>query len=119
MQKVTSILVLVILAGFFSVSLFAHENCGMMRTTKTASHCGMEMSEMDCCAGSKECVIVAIHPVASAPLNKVDVQKDITTTLLIDQDLGIEIDIEFNSVDYTNDLSPPDIYSGFLTPLLV
>jgi hypothetical protein len=119
MQKVTSISVLVILASFFTVSLFAHENCGMIRITENASHCGMKMAEMDCCAGSQECVTVAIHLVASAPLNKVDVQKDVTSTLLNDQNFDILIELEFNFIELTSNLSPPDIFSGFLTPLLV
>ena len=118
MKKVISIFVLAIFMSFYAVSLFAHENCGMLRTSKTATHCGMEMSEMNCCGDAKECVTVVIHPVSSAPLNKVEVQKDITIDIIIDQTVSFVFNVEFLTIKHTNNLSPPDIYLGFQTPLL-
>lgn len=91
----------------------------MLRKSKTATHCGMEMSAMNCCGDAKECVTVVIHPVSSAPLNKVEVQKDITIDIIIDQTVSFAFDVEFQTIEYTNNLSPPDIYLGFQTPLLV
>ena len=119
MKKVISIFTLTVLISFYAVSLFAHENCGMMRTSDTASHCDMDMADMDCCSGTKECVTVAFHPVSSAPLNKVDVQKDITIDIFIGNSVIIEIPTEYSEIELTSSLPPPDIYLGFQTPLLV
>ena len=118
MKKVISIFTLVVLVGFYAVSLFAHENCGMLRTTETASHCGMDMADMDCCSGAKECVTVALHPVSSAPLNKVEVQKDITSEVLVSHSIFFEVATEYSEIELTKSSPPPDIYLGFQTPLL-
>lgn len=118
MKKVISIFTLTILIGFYAVSLFAHENCGMMATTDTASHCGMDMADMDCCSGTNECVTVALHPVSSAPLNKVEVQKDITIDIFVGNAISFELPTEYSEIELTNNSPPPDIYLGFQTPLL-
>lgn len=118
MKKVISIFTLTVLIGFYAVSLFAHENCGMMRTTETASHCGMDMADMDCCSGANECVTVVLHPVSSAPLNKVEVQKDITIDILVSNSEFFELPAINLEIELTNNSPPPDIYLGFQTPLL-
>jgi hypothetical protein len=117
--KILSILVLLLFAVSYATPFFAQENCDMPESTSSALHCEMDMSDMDCCEFVTECVTVQFYPISSAPINKVELQKDLTINYIVSYiDIFVFSD-ESSYLQTNNDLYCLDIHPGFQTPLLV
>ena len=77
------------------------------------------MAEMGCCETMTECVVVHIHPIASAPLNKVGLQNDLMVEYSISYTDNFDL-FDFNSFFHVSDeLCSFDSHPGFQTPLLI
>lgn len=118
-NKILTILVLLVFASSYAMPFFAQENCDMPESTNPVLHCDMDMADMACCEAVTECVIVPFQPITSAPINKVELQKDITVNYIVLYTDNLDL-IEEHSILQLNDkLFFLDIYLGFQTPLLV
>jgi len=117
--KIVSVIVLLLFASSFATPFFEQENCDMPEATNSALHCDMDMSDMDCCEAMTECVVVVVFPIVSAPLNKVELQKDLIVDYFISYNDNLELFEEFSFIQNNNDLSCLEIHPGFQTPLLV
>ncbi len=117
--KILSILVLLLFAVSYAAPFFAQENCDMPESTNSALHCDMNMSDMDCCEAVTECVTVPFYPISSAPINKVELQKDLTIDYIFSYTYIFDSSEELSYLQINNDLSCLDIHPGFQTPLLV
>ena len=119
MKRVISIVVLSIFASSYVLPFLAHENCNRPNCAKNSAHCYTEMANMDCCNSNNGCITVPIHPITVAPINIVDIQKDITIDFTASRTIQFKILTDVSAIELNSDLSPPDIHSGFQTPLLV
>ena len=117
--KLLSVIVLLLFASSFARPLFVQENCDMPEVTNSALHCDMDMSDMDCCEAMTECVVVVMFPIVSAPLNKVELQKDLIVDYFISYTDNLELFEDFSFIQKNTELSCLDIHPGFQTPLLV
>ena len=117
--KIVSVIVLLLFASSFASPFFEQENCDMPVTTNSALHCDMDMSDMDCCEAVTECVTVLFHPITSAPLNKVELQKDLIVDYFISYTENFEIFEEFSFIQENTEISCLEVHPGFQTPLLV
>ena len=117
--KILSVIVLLLFASSFAMPFFEQENCDMPEVKNSALHCDMDMSEMDCCETVTECVTVPFHPITSAPLNKVEVQKDLIVDYFISNADKFKLFEESLDIQENNELSCLEIHPGFQTPLLI
>lgn len=117
--KILSVIVLLLFASSFAMPFFEQENCDMPVATNSALHCDMDMPDMDCCEAIIECVVVVVLPIVSAPLNKVELQKDLIVDYFISYIDNLELIEEFSFIQENNELSCIDVHPGFQTPLLV
>ncbi len=115
--KILSIIVLLLFMGSYAMPFFVQENCDMPESDNSAFHC--DMAEMGCCEAMVECVIVPFHPVASAPLNKVDLQKDITIIYYVSFTDNLDLFENNTLFQITDELHSFEFHPGFQTPLLV
>ena len=116
-NKILSILVLLIFAGSFVLPFFAQETCDMTQSNDSAFHC--DMAGMECCEVVTECVVVPFFPITSAPLNKVELQKDITVDYAILYSDNINFFENYSIIQIEDDHYLFEHYPGFQTPLLV
>ena len=87
-------------------------------TVQMPTDCGMEMNADSCCPTIAECTDAVFIPIVTAPLHKVNIEKDITSEYLSSVSVTISYDnIYFVQTYYikTDTSAPP----GFQTPLLV
>ena len=117
--KILSIMVLLLFASSFAMPFFAQENCEMPEATNSVLHCDMTKADMDCCKAVTECVTVLFNPITTAPINKIEVQKNLTVNNIVSFSHNILLveEIQFSQVNYES--SCPEIHPGFQTPLLV
>ena len=115
--KILSILVLLIFTVSYALPLFAQENCDMPKSNDSAFHC--DMAEMGCCEMVTECVVVPFYPITSAPLNKIEIQKDITVDYDILYSDNIIFFENYSFYQVEDDHYLFEHYPGFQTPLLV
>ena len=116
-NKILSILVLLIFTGSYALPFFAQENCDMPKSNDSTFHC--DMVEMGCCEMVTECVVVPFYPITPAPLNKVELQKDITVDYAILYSDTIDLFENYSFYQIEDDHYLFEHYRGFQTPLLV
>lgn len=117
--KLLSVIVLLLFASSFAMPLFAQENCDMPEVTNSALHCDMDMSDMDCCVAVTECVTVPFLPITSAPLNEIELQKDLIVDYFISYTDNLDLFGDFSIFQITDELCDYENHSGFQTPLLI
>lgn len=120
-MKIVSVIVLLLFAGSFAMPFFVQENCDMPESNSSIMqiHFDIDMSDMSCCETMRECIVVPMHPIVSAPLNNVNLQKDLTVNY------NISYSDKFNLIDnhsfflVINMLCYSESHPSFQTPLLV
>ncbi len=118
-MKIVSVIALLLFAGSFAMPFFVQENCDMPESKSSTMHFNIDMSDMGCCETMVECIVVPMHPIATAPINNVNLQKDLTV------DYNISYSDKFNLIDDHSFLSVIDMlcysegHHGFQIPLLV
>lgn len=109
--KILSVIVLLLFAGALAMPFFTHASCDM---------CDMDMVAGDvCCESMTECSVVPFQPVASAPLNKIDLQKDLTVNYNVSFSDNFNISEEYTLLQIVDKLCSSEVHPGFQTPLLV
>lgn len=117
--KIVSVIVLLLFAGSFAMPFFVQENCDMLESNSSTMHFDIDMSDMGCCETMIKCIVVPMHPIVTAPLNNVNLQKDLTV------DYNISYSDKFNLIDnhsffpVINMLCYSEGHHGFQIPLLV
>lgn len=97
--------------------LFTQETCDMPKSNDSTFHC--DMADMDCCDTMTACVTVPFLPITSAPLNKVELQKDLIIDYFISYTDNLDLFEDFAIFQITDELCDHEIPPGFQTPLLV
>jgi hypothetical protein len=120
--KILSVIVLLLFAGSLAMPFFAHASCDMCdleESNKQLNNCVMDMSGENCCESMTECTVVPFHPIASAPLNKVDIQKNLTVDYNISFSENFNISEGYTFLKVVYKLYYSEVHPGFQTPLLV
>jgi len=122
--KILSVIVLLLFAGSLAVPFFTHLSCAMCDITEkniSSNTCTMEVNiaSDDCCGTMTECPAIPFQPIASAPLNKVDLQKNLTVDYNISFSENFNISDEYTSLEIIDKLCSSEVHPGFQTPLLV
>jgi hypothetical protein len=79
----------------------------------------MDMSGDDCCKTMAECDIIPFQPIASAPINKVNPEKNLTVEYNISFSENFIISEEHTLLKVVDKLCFSEVHPGFQTPLLV
>ncbi len=117
--KIVSVIILLFFTGSFAIPFFVQENCDMTESNSSTMHFDIDMSDRGCCETMIECIVVPMHPIVTAPLNNVNLQKDLTV------DYKISYSDNFNFIDDHSFHSVIDMlcysegHHGFQIPLLV
>jgi hypothetical protein len=117
--KILSVIVLLLFAGLFAMPLFTHISCDMDCCNVPVNTCDMDMAGDNCCETMTECTLVPFQPVASAPLNIVDLQKDLTVDYNVSFSENFNIFEEYTLLQVIDKLCSSQVHPGFQTPLLV
>ncbi len=117
--KILSVIVLLLFAGLFAMPFFTHISCDVAGCGESSSTCPMDMDSSDCCDSMTECTVIPFQPVASAPLNKVDLQKNLTVDYNISFSENFNISEEYTFLEVVDKLCSSEVHPGFQTPLLV
>lgn len=130
--KILSVIVLLLFAGALAMPFFTPASCDMSLPDSQAggqdmdcckapvnTTCEMDMAGNDCCESMTECTVAPFQPVASAPLNKVDLQKDLTVNYNVSFSENFNIFEEYTLLQIVDKLCSSEVHPGFQTPLLV
>ncbi len=117
--KLLSVIVLLLFAGLFAMPFFTHISCDMAGCGESSNTCDMDMAGDDCCESMTECTVALFQPVTSAPLNKVDLQKNLTVDYNVSFSEIFNISEEYTLLEIVDKLCFSKVHPGFQTPLLV
>ncbi len=122
--KILSVIVLLLFAGSLAAPFFTHLSCAMCDIAEkniSSNTCTMDMNIAgdDCCGTMTECPAIPFQPVASAPLNKVDLQKNLIVDYNISFSEYFNISDEYTLLEVVDKLCSSEVHPGFQTPLLV
>lgn len=120
--KILSVIVLLLFAGLFAMPFFTHLSCDMCNMAdwnQSSNTCDMDMAGDDCCESMKKCTVTPFQPVTSAPLNKIDLQKDLTVNYNVSFSENFNISEEYTFLEVVDKLCSSEVHPGFQTPLLV
>jgi hypothetical protein len=119
-KKITSIFTIALFLAMWITPLLSATECNMdCCVVPMETVCEMDIAFDSCCPTVSECSEVIYIPVVTAPLLKVNVEKDLTVDYLT----SIEIIPSFNKIDsapsYHLKILTSEVHLGFNTPLLV
>ena len=117
--KILSVIVLLLFAGSLAMPFFTHIGCDMDCCSLPVNTCEMDMAGDNCCETMTECTLVPFQPVASAPLNKIDLQKNLTVDYNISFSENFNIFEKYTLLQVVDKLCFSEVHPGFQTPLLV
>ena len=117
--KILSVIVLLLFAGMFAMPFLTHISCDMAECGESSNTCNMNMVVDNCCESMTECTITPFQPVASAPLNKVELQKELTVDYNIFYIDILNISEEYTLLTVVDKLCFSEVHPGFQVPLLV
>jgi hypothetical protein len=122
--KIVSVIALLLFAGSLAmpfISVHASRDICDMADWNQASdnYCDMDMSGDDCCKTMTECAVMPFQPIASAPLNKVTMEKNLTVDYNILFSENLIISEEHTLLEVVDKLCFSEVHPGFQTPLLV
>ena len=118
--KTTSIIVLVLFAGFLAVPLFSTTDCNMdCCTVPMNTACEMDMASDSCCETMSECSDVIYIPFVTAPIIKVNLEKELTVEYLTSVENSISFDELVSVPFYQLKILTSKAHAGFQTPLLI
>ncbi len=122
--KILSVVVLLLFAGSLAMPFFTHTSCDMCDIVEyniPSNTCAMDMDIAgdDCCESMTECTVIPFQPVASAPLNKVDLPKNLTVDYNVSFSENFNISEEYTLLEVVDKLCSSEVHPGFQTPLLV
>ena len=120
--KILSVIVLLLFAGSLAMPFFTHASCDICDIedrNQSSNTCAMDMAGDDCCEFMTECTVVPFQPVSSAPLNKVDIQKNLTVDYNVSFSENFNISEVYTVLEVVNKLCSSEVHPGFQTPLLV
>ncbi len=117
--KILSVVILLLFAGSLAMPFFAHTSCDMADCNKSSNICDMDMVGDDCCDSITECTVTPFQPVTSTPLNKVDLQKNLTVDYDISSSEYFNIFEEYTLLQVVDKFCFSKVHPGFQTPLLV
>lgn len=122
--KILSVIVLLLFAGALAMPFCTHASCAMCDIAENnipSNTCTMDMDIAgdDCCETMTECPAIPFQPVASAPLNKTDLQKDLTVNYNVSFSENFDISEEYTLLQIVDKLCSSEVHPGFQTPLLV
>ena len=120
--KIVSVIALLLFAGSLAIPSFTHLNCNMKDCNSFAEQCDknmMDMAENNCSGAMTECTVMPFQPVASAPLNIVDLQKNLTVDYNVSFSENFNISEEYTLLVVVDKLCSSEVHPGFQTPLLV
>jgi len=118
-NKITSVLTLALFVAILAAPFLNATECNMeCCTVEIPTDCGMEMDTDSCCPTVSECTDVVFIPIVTAPILKVNVEKDITADYLNSADVIPSYENTYSiQTNYIKiDISDPP---GFQTPLLI
>ena len=117
--KILSVIVLLLFAGSLAMPLLTHINCDEDCCSLPVNTCEMDLARDDCCKTMKGCTLVPFQLIASAPLNKIDLQKDLTVDYNISFSENFNISEEYTFPEVIDKVCSSEVHTGFQTPLLV
>ena len=117
--KILSVIVLLLFAGMFAMPFLTHISCDMAECGESSNTCNMNMVVDNCCESMTECTITPFQPVTSAPLNKVELQQELTIDYNFSYFDILNISEEHSRLTVVDKLCSSEVHSGFNTPLLV
>ena len=117
--KILSLLVLVVFAISFAAPLLSHSTCDMECCAIEQPSCHVESDSENCCESMSECNVETFIPIPTAPLNKVDVSKDLIVEFNSDYSEKIHSKNDLSHLWTINKDCSIQVHSGFQIPLLI
>jgi len=118
-NKITSVFTITLFMAMWVTPLLSATNCDMeCCTVQMPTDCGMEMDADTCCPTVTECSDIVFIPIVTAPILKVNVEKDLTTEYLSSVDIIPSYDNIYSFQPYYLKIDTP-VPPGFQIPLLV
>ncbi len=122
--KIVSIIALLLFAGSLAMPFISmhvsRDICDMEDINKSSNNCcDMDMSGDNCCKTMAECDIMPFQPIASAPLNKVSLEKNLTVDYNISYTENLIISEKHTLLEVVDKLCFSEVHPGFQIPLLV
>jgi len=118
-NKITSVFTIALFIAMWITPLLSATYCDMeCCSVQMPTECGMEMETDTCCPSISECSDIVFVPFVTAPILKVNVEKDITAEYFSYVDVIPNYDKTYSVQPYyinTDTFAPP----GFQIPLLV
>jgi hypothetical protein len=115
--KPISIIILIVMTALYAVPFTNSDDCEMPSCGIEMMACEMEM-DSPCCSMMKDNNSISFIPLASAPLIKVDVQKQLTCTIQLSNNLILPELNDCSEGYFHYKLPQGEAHQGFLPPLL-
>ena len=119
-NKITSVFTIALFVAMLAVPLLNAAECDMeCCSVQMPTECGMEMGPDTCCPIMAECSDVVFIPIVTAPILKVNVEKDLTVEYLTTVEIIPSFKEAVSAPSYQLKILTSEVHSGFNTPLLV
>ena len=119
--KIVSIIALLLFAGSLTLPFFPmHASCDMACCKVSVNTTDkMDMASDDCCHAMSECRDVVLIPIVTAPILKVNPEKDLTVEYLTTVENILSFKETISTPYYHLKILTSEVHPGFQTPLLV
>ena len=119
-KKTTSIFTVALFLAMWITPLLSATECDMdCCKVPINTHCGMDMASDTCCPTVSECSDVIYIPVVTAPILKVNIEKDLTVDYLTSVEIIPSLKENISTPLYHIKILTSEAPPGFQTPLLV
>ena len=119
-KKTTSIFTVALFLAMWITPLLGATNCDMdCCKVPVNTHCEMDMTSDSCCPTVSECSDVIYIPVVTAPILKVNIEKDLTVDYLTSVEIVPSLKENISTPLYHIKILTSKVPPGFQTPLLV
>ena len=119
-KKTTSIFTVALFLTMWITPLLSATECNMdCCKVPINTHCEMDMASDSCCPTVSECSNVIYIPVVTAPILKVNVEKNLTIDYLTSVEIIPNIIENISTPLYHNEILTSKAPPGFQTPLIV
>ena len=119
-NKITSIVSITIFSLLWLTPILSAADCDMDCCKIEVHTCEMiEMANSDCCQTMTDCSNVIYVPVVSAPIVKVNPEKELTLEYIAVGEISQIFTETFSLIPYNLKFLNSQVHSGFQTPLLV
>ena len=119
-KKPTSVFTIVLFIAMLATPLLSAAECNMdCCSVPMTTDCGMDMDSDSCCPSISECSQVIFVPIITAPIFKVNIEKELTSEYICTTDILLKYHTIDSNPQYHLKILTTTIPPGFKIPLLV